>query len=75
MLLYRPDHPGQPSDEGRGPRECDMDVPLEDLGVEYAPQLLDSFTRVDGGTLTLYWLLSTWNPYRVVQMKTEITLD
>ena len=40
-------------------------------GGEYAPILIPSYTKVDGDTTSLYWLLSTWNPYQVVLMRTR----
>ncbi|MDC0719199.1 DUF4185 domain-containing protein [Nannocystis bainbridge] len=48
--------------------------PNGDLGVEYGINILDTFTAsgmaID--TATIYWNLSTWNPYRVVLMKTDL---
>jgi hypothetical protein len=74
-LLYTPLVSGVASDEGRAPRECDVPEPYEDVGVEYAPEVLEPFSRVEGNVLTLYWLMSTWNPYRVVQMRSQIRLE
>jgi RecB family endonuclease NucS len=43
-------------------------------GGEYAPFLLPSrYVQVDGDTTTLYFTMSTWNPYQVVLMKTEVS--
>jgi hypothetical protein len=40
---------------------------------EYAPIILPSrYARVAGDETTLYFLMSTWNPYQVVLMKTQI---
>ena len=42
-------------------------------GGEYAPLLLPSrYTKIEGEKTTLYFLMSTWNPYQVVLMKTII---
>lgn len=43
-------------------------------GAIYAPYLVERFTRVDGDRLTVYYLLSTWNPYVVQLMRSELTV-
>jgi hypothetical protein len=43
-------------------------------GGMYAPFVIERFTRLDAGTLTLYYVLSTWNPYVVVLMKSSLTV-
>ena len=73
-LIFNPNVPGVESDAGRSPRVCGVPAPYIDVGVEYSPQVIEPFSRVDGDTLTIYWLLSSWNPYRVMQMRTEIRL-
>jgi hypothetical protein len=42
-------------------------------GGPYAPYILDRYTTGTAGRATLYYLLSTWNPYQVVVMRTTIT--
>jgi hypothetical protein len=42
------------------------------FGGEYAPYLIARYTKVDADRTTLYWVMSTWNPYQVVLMKTEV---
>jgi len=43
-------------------------------GGEYAPLLLPSrYAKVEAVGVTLYFLMSTWNPYQVVLMKTVIS--
>ena len=75
-LVYRPEMDDSvASDEGRGPRSCDVELPYEDAGVEYSPEVLELFSKVDGNRLTLHWLMSVWNPYRTVQMKSEIVAE
>ena len=44
------------------------DVP----GGLYGPYLINRFTKGDAGRCTLYYTLSTWNPYQVVLMSSEI---
>jgi hypothetical protein len=42
----------------------------------YAPYVLNRYTRAGGNprSATIYWTLSTWNPYQVYIMKTTIEL-
>ncbi len=44
-------------------------------GGTYAPYLIDRFTQIQGNTLTLQYVLSTWNPYTVVRMKSTLTIE
>ena len=62
--------------EGKGPNPHDRSQ-LNDNneisnGGEYAPFLIPSYTKFDGDTLSLYWVMSTWNPYQVVLMRTHV---
>lgn len=45
-----------------------------EAGGYYAPYILDRYTRAgDGpGASTIYWVLSTWNPYQVTVMRSTI---
>lgn len=49
-------------------------TPNLDIGVEYGVNILATFSKPGSrfGTATIYWNLSTWNPYRVVLMKTHL---
>ncbi len=42
---------------------------------EYAPYVIERRTHVDGRELSLYYVLSTWNPYVVVLMKSRLRLQ
>jgi hypothetical protein len=50
-----------------------------ELGAEYGPGIIDSLatpipaTSPDGPGAALYWIMSTWVPYRVVVMRTTVT--
>ncbi len=61
--------------------ECDdaqnaaLDFGHHDHGGEYAPALLAPLTQPTAGGARLWWLMSTWNPYRVVLMHSDISLD
>jgi Domain of unknown function (DUF4185) len=44
-------------------------------GGAYAPYVVERFTRVSGSELSLYYVLSTWNPYVVVLMRSRLHVD
>jgi len=49
-------------------------------GVAYAPFILNRYTRPateDGGYrgTIVYWIVSTWNPYQVILMRSHLRLD
>lgn len=64
--------PGDPNPFEAGVRDISRYEKLA-WGGEYAPFLLPSrYVKVDGRTTTLYFTMSTWNPYQVVLMKTRV---
>ena len=70
--IWRSPCPAQP----RRGREAEKTkgVLVREPGGEYAPFLLPSrYAKLGpGGQVDLYYLLSTWNPYQVVLMKTRV---
>lgn len=62
-----------PDDGLDGPTIGNAD-PHSTAGGEYAPYVLERFTRTDGNTLTIYYVMSTWNPYTVVLMRSRFTI-
>jgi hypothetical protein len=68
---YRPDWV-----PGEGLNQCPMESPVPnlDFGVEYGVNILGTFTKpgLQLNSAVIYWNLSTWNPYRVVLMKTSL---
>ena len=44
-------------------------------GFPYAPYVVERWTRVQGSELNLYYVLSTWNPYVVVLMKSQLQVE
>ncbi|HYL34531.1 MAG TPA: DUF4185 domain-containing protein [Bryobacteraceae bacterium] len=44
-----------------------------DPGVTYSPNLLDRFTQSADGSVTVYYTLSTWNPYEILLMSSTFT--
>ncbi len=45
------------------------------IGGGYAPYMVERWTRVSGTELRLYYLLSTWNPYVVVLMRSRFHIQ
>ena len=44
-----------------------------DVGRFYAPNVVDAYTQPDGtGGVDLWWNVSTWNPYAVVWVHTNL---
>jgi hypothetical protein len=62
-----------PSDGLGGPVIGPID-PATTPGAAYAPMLINRFTKVVGNTLRIYYFNSTWNPYTVVKMRSELTI-
>jgi hypothetical protein len=63
---------GSPNPADLGFRD-DKDPEKNAWGGEYDACLLPPrYDKYTGGSLTLYWVMSTWNPYQAVLMKTEI---
>ena len=44
-------------------------------GGEYAPYVVERWTKYQGSQLDLYFVLSTWNPYVVVLMKSRLQVE
>ena len=44
-------------------------------GGEYGPYVIERFTKREGTQLTVYFVMSTWNPYNTELMKTTFLLD
>lgn len=49
-----------------------LDVGNNNNGLLYGPSIIDNWTTQLSDTTELFWLLSTWNPYQVVLMKTTL---
>lgn len=48
--------------------------PYTTRGGGFAPEMIERFTEVDGGTLKIFYTLSTWNPYAVVKMESDFKI-
>jgi hypothetical protein len=44
-------------------------------GGAYAPYLVERWTKLKGSELSVYYVLSTWNPYVVVLMKSRLNVE
>ncbi len=60
-------------------RSCDRSATVQldrsrpdELGTEYGSAIVPAFYRDEPERASFFWLLSTWNPYRVVLMKTQL---
>jgi hypothetical protein len=62
----------KPDDGLAGPVNAEGRRAEEVAGGYYAPYVIDRFTSVEGQAITLHYVLSTWNPYVVVRMKSTI---
>lgn len=43
-------------------------------GDPYAAEIIERFVEVQGDTLKLFYTMSTWNPYAVVLMESDIKI-
>lgn len=41
-------------------------------GGDYGPYLIQRYTQGDSSGTTIYWVMSTWNPYNVVLMRSRL---
>ena len=62
-----------PSDRLNGPTIGPND-PNSTRGAAYAPYMIERFMRVTGSKLSIYYTLSTWNPYTIVEMRSDFTI-
>jgi len=44
-------------------------------GGAYAPYVVERWTKVKGSELSIYYVLSTWNPYVVILMKSRLRVE
>jgi hypothetical protein len=63
-----------PSDGLNGPTIGPND-PATTPGGPYAPYIIERFTRLTGRTLSIYYTLSTWNPYTIVMMRSDFQVS
>ena len=74
VFIHNPNlTPDPPGDRLNGPMIGSND-PYTSPGGGFAPLLIERFTRVSGNLLKIYYTLSTWNPYTVVKMRSELQI-
>jgi len=49
--------------------------PTNTAGGDFAPILIERFTRITNATLYIYYTMSTWNPYTVVKMRSAFAIQ
>jgi hypothetical protein len=49
--------------------------PVTTPGGDFAPIMIERFTRITNATLYIYYTMSTWNPYTVVKMRSAFTIQ
>ena len=67
--------PRQRPDDGLAGPVAGHDDPALVTGGAYAPYLIERFTQLQESALTLHYLLSTWNPYVVVRMRSTLAIS
>jgi hypothetical protein len=67
---------GSPPDNLVGPviGQAQFD-PRGTSGGAYAPYMVERWTKVQGNELTIYYVMSTWNPYVVVLMRSKLRVQ
>lgn len=67
-------NPSQVPDDGLEGPTIGSNDPTNTAGGAYAPFMIERFTTVASNTLTIYYTLSTWNPYTLVRMRSDFTI-
>lgn len=49
--------------------------PTNTPGVVYSPDIIEPFTRISNSTVYIYYMMSTWNPYTVVKMRSAFAIN
>jgi hypothetical protein len=69
-FIHRAVTPNEPQcDNLSGPKRMDVN------GGAYGPYFISRFTTGAGATSTFFYVLSTWNPYEVVIMKSTVRIE
>jgi hypothetical protein len=48
--------------------------PTSTAGGDFAPDMIERFTRITNATLFIYYTMSTWNPYTILKMRSAFTI-
>jgi hypothetical protein len=66
--------PGLPYDDRLDGPVIGFNDPYTIPGGDFAPIMIERFTRITNSTLFIYYTMSTWNPYTVVKMRSAFTI-
>ena len=58
--------------EGCAPRTESPDLPPGDYGFFYGASIIESWIKPAGKNVDVIWNASTWNPYRIILLRTRI---
>jgi hypothetical protein len=61
-----------PSCKGEGCQAPSLQFPADDYGWFYGANIIEEWTRPAGDGVDVVWLASTWDPYRVIMLRTRI---
>ena len=67
--------PGLANDDGLDGPVIGANSPTATPGGDFAPIMIERFTRLTNSTLFIYYTLSTWNPYTVVKMRSAFAIQ
>jgi hypothetical protein len=73
VYIHNPN--ASPPDDLGGPVIGPNTDVMRTQGGYYAPYMIERFTRIEGDRLTLQYVLSTWNPYVVVRMRSSFAIE
>jgi hypothetical protein len=66
--------PGLSYDDGLDGPVIGTNSPTATPGGDFAPIMIERFTRVTNSILYIYYTMSTWNPYTVVKMRSAFSI-
>jgi hypothetical protein len=61
-----------PACTGAGCQPRSAQIPEGDYGWFYGANIIEEWTRPAGSGVDVIWLASTWNPYRVIMLRTRL---
>jgi hypothetical protein len=70
LAAVSPSGPGGPTIA----EELGQHDPETTVGATFAPLMIERFLSVNNDVLSVYYTMSTWNPYTVVEMRTDLSV-
>lgn len=67
-------HPNGPAGPTIGVQSVSGNDPETTNGDPYAAEMIERFVEVQGDTLKLFYTMSTWNPYAIVLMESDLKI-